>query len=79
MSKIGLVIFVLYSLISSLIAFSLMWLADEIRRVNRFFMTNSGQAMTWPIICVAVFWPVAAPIAFGIFMAAYVRCKKEKV
>lgn len=69
---------ILYMLVAALVAFSLIWISDEIRKNNPKFFYDFGDEQNWPWIVVAATWPFTAFIAYGYLAAKYVRTLKKE-
>ena len=72
------IVLISYMLIAALVAFSTVWLCDEIRKSDVKFFYNYGQYVNWPWILVAATWPLTALIAYGYLAAKYVRTIKKE-
>lgn len=69
--------FIFYNLVAMGVAFGFMWLTHEIRKTEPDFLTKCGDEDFAPCVAVSILWPIAAPIAFGILAAKYLRHYKE--
>lgn len=64
----------LYMFVAALVAFSTIWISDEIYRRDPRAITSSNDG--W--IVVAATWPFTAFIAYGYLAAKYVRTLKKE-
>lgn len=69
---------ILYMFIAALVAFSTIWICDEIRKSDARFFASCGVEENRIWLIVAVTWPFTALIAYGYLAAKYVRTLKKE-